>query len=201
MQKVQRQVRSPLMMLVATAMLSAVALVLFLLEFPLLPMVPFMKMDFSDIPAVFGGVLFGPLCGVLVELFKNLLEMLIKGMVSQMGFGNLQNFLVGCAYVLPFSVLYRMMERRSWNRVRGLILAAAAGIAAILTVGFFSNLAVAPLYFRVFLNNPLGEGEALAVAVSSLLFNSLKSLILSVILPPLLTLSLPPVRRALGRIE
>ena len=54
MQKVQRQVRSPLMMLVATAMLSAVALVLFLLEFPLLPMVPFMKMDFSDIPAVFG---------------------------------------------------------------------------------------------------------------------------------------------------
>lgn len=36
-------------------------------------------MDFSDIPAVFGGVLFGPAYGVLIELIKNLLEMLLKG--------------------------------------------------------------------------------------------------------------------------
>ena len=44
--------------LVATAMLSAVALVLMLLEFPLLPAAPYLKMDFSDIPAVLAGVLF-----------------------------------------------------------------------------------------------------------------------------------------------
>ena len=45
--------------LVATAMLSAVALVLMLLEFPLLPAAPYLKMDFSDVPAVLAGVLFG----------------------------------------------------------------------------------------------------------------------------------------------
>ena len=41
--------------LVATAMLSAVALVLMLLEFPLLPAAPYLKMDFSDVPAVLAG--------------------------------------------------------------------------------------------------------------------------------------------------
>ena len=78
--------------LVATAMPSAVALVLMLLEFPLLPAAPYLKMDFSDVPAVLAGVLFGPVYGVLTELLKNLLEMLIKGIGTQMGFGNLQNF-------------------------------------------------------------------------------------------------------------
>jgi len=49
--------------LVSVAILSAVALVLYLLEFPLLPAATYLKMDFSDIPAVFGGVLFGPAYG------------------------------------------------------------------------------------------------------------------------------------------
>lgn len=98
--------------LVATAMLSAVALVLMLLEFPLLPAAPYLKMDFSDVPAVLAGVLFGPVYGVLTELLKNLLEMLIKGIGTQMGFGNLQNFLIGCSYVLPFTLIYRRGKKK-----------------------------------------------------------------------------------------
>ena len=195
MQKVRIQTRHSLTRLVSVAMLSAVALVLYLLEFPLLPAATYLKMDFSDIPAVFGGVLFGPAYGVLIELIKNLLEMLLKG------FGNLQNFLVGCAYTLPFTILYRMMERREWNRVKGLILACVSGVAVMLVVGFFSNLAVAPLFFRFFLNNPLTPAAAMAAATISLPFNALKSVILSVILAPLLPLALPPVRRALGRLS
>ena len=87
MQKVRIQTRHSLTRLVSVAMLSAVALVLYLLEFPLLPAATYLKMDFSDIPAVFGGVLFGPAYGVLIELIKNLLEMLLKGFGTQMGFG------------------------------------------------------------------------------------------------------------------
>ena len=201
MQKVRIQTRHSLTRLVSVAMLSAVARVLYLLEFPLLPAATYLKMDFSDIPAVFGGVLFGPAYGVLIELIKNLLEMLLKGFGTQMGFGNLQNFLVGCAYTLPFTILYRMMERREWNRVKGLILACVSGVAVMLVVGFFSNLAVAPLFFRFFLNNPLTPAAAMAAATISLPFNALKSVILSVILAPLLPLALPPVRRALGRLS
>lgn len=199
MQKTRVLVYRPLTKMAATAMLSAIALMLYFWEFPLLPAATYLKMDFSDIPAVFGGVLFGPLCGVLIELIKNLLEMLLKGFGSQMGFGNLQNFLVGCAYTLPFTILYRLAERWEWKRIVGVLLASVTGVAVMLVVGFFSNLAVAPLFFRFFLNDPLGPGQAIAAATISLPFNALKSVILSVILALLLPLVLPSARRAMGR--
>lgn len=173
--------RPSLPALVTTAMLSAVALGLMLLEFPLLPAAPYLKMDFSDIPAVLAGVLFGPVYGVLTELLKNLLEMLIKGIGTQMGFGNLQNFLIGCAYVLPFSLLYRRGERKESRPAATVALAAAVSILTMLVVGFFSNLAVAPLFFALFLGDPLGEGEALAAAAISLPFNLIKGAILVVL--------------------
>ena len=47
MQKVRIQTRHSLTRLVSVAMLSAVALVLYLLEFPLLPAATYLKMDFS----------------------------------------------------------------------------------------------------------------------------------------------------------
>ena len=79
MKSLQPATREPLVMMVATAMLSALAVVLFLLfEFPLLSAAPYLKMDFSDIPAIFGAVVFGPVCGVMVELIKNLLEDVYK---------------------------------------------------------------------------------------------------------------------------
>ena len=162
-------------------MLSAVALVLMLLEFPLLPAAPYLKMDFSDVPAVLAGVLFGPVYGVLTELLKNLLEMLIKGIGTQMGFGNLQNFLIGCSYVLPFTLIYRRGKKKGTRAAASLALASGVSLICMLVVGFLSNLAVAPLFFSVFMGDPLGEGEALAAAAISLPFNLIKGLLLIVI--------------------
>ena len=48
MQSIQQSRRDPLVTMVATAMLSALALALFLIfEFPLLAAAPYLKMDFS----------------------------------------------------------------------------------------------------------------------------------------------------------
>lgn len=186
--------------LVATAMLAAVAFVIMLLEFPLPFLPPYLKMDFSDLPAVLGAVLFGPWCGVVVELVKNLLEMLVRGIGSQMGFGNLQNFLIGVAFVLPYALLYRRMERTEKKAVIRLLLPAAAGVATTLVVGFFSNLVVAPLFFEVFLGNPLGPGEALAAAWLSVPFNAIKGVVLGALCVLLMQVAVPPCRRVLHRL-
>ncbi len=199
MQSIQPSRRDPLVTMVATAMLSALALALFLIfEFPLLAAAPYLKMDFSDVPAIFGAVVFGPVCGVMVELIKNLLELMVRGLGSQMGFGNLQNFLVGCAYLLPFAALFTGFKKKNLSTFWRLILASLAGTVSMLVIGFFSNWAVAPLFFQFFLNDPLGSGEALAAAWISVPFNLIKGLILSVLMVPLLTLTLKPVRRILG---
>ena len=93
--------KKSLIQIVTIAMLTAISFVLFLLEFPLFAALSHLKLDFSDIPALFAGVGFGPFYAVIGELIKNVLELITKGIGTQMGFGNLMNFIVGFAYVVP----------------------------------------------------------------------------------------------------
>ncbi|EEC6522052.1 ECF transporter S component, partial [Listeria monocytogenes] len=64
---------------VSVAVLGTLAFILMMLQFPLLPSAPFLKLDFSDIPALIGGLLFGPLAVILVELIKNVLLYIVSG--------------------------------------------------------------------------------------------------------------------------
>ena len=70
--------------IVKISMLSAVATVLMLLEFPLPFIAPsFYEIDFSEVPALIGAFAMGPLAGVVIEAIKILLN-----------FFNRQNFKV-----------------------------------------------------------------------------------------------------------
>ena len=52
------------------AVMSALSTVLYLVlpEIPIVPGIDYLKIDFSDIPAIIAGVTFGPLSGVCVEV-------------------------------------------------------------------------------------------------------------------------------------
>lgn len=179
MKETKRQ--KPLQVFVGTAMIGALAFVLMLLEFPLLPSAPYLKMDFGDLPCLFAALLWGPGYGVITELVKNALELLVRGFGSQMGFGNLQNFLIGCAYVLPFSLLLRHSKRDEQKKLLPLLAGSGIGLVIVVIVGFFSNWVIAPLFFRFFLNNPLTGEAALAAAWVSVPFNAIKALLISLI--------------------
>ena len=177
-----------------TAILSAAALVIFFIEFPLIPS-SHLKMDFSDIPAIIAGVLINPLAGVVVELVKNLLEMLFKGLGTTMGFGNLMNFLVGVAFVVPFSVIIRAVK----EPVKGFFLASAAAAISMLAVGFFGNYLVTPAYFEVFVGVEIDGAQALGYAVAATGFNALKSAILIGIMLPVMKFALPPLKKIVDK--
>ena len=85
--KIRTQNRSKLRTTVQIGMLGAIALVLMFFEFPI-PFIapPFIKMDFSEIPVLVGTFAMGPLAGVLIELLKNLLNLVIHG-TTTMGVG------------------------------------------------------------------------------------------------------------------
>ena len=93
----KKDYKNLIVMICIIAMLSAVSFVLFLFEFPILPSVGHLKLDLSDIPALVAGVFYGPRPAVIVELIKNIIELIAKGFGTQMGFGNMMNFIVGCA--------------------------------------------------------------------------------------------------------
>lgn len=112
-----------------TALLGAVATILMFLSFPMPFLIPpFIKMDFSELPALLAAFSMGPLSGVAVCLIKNLINLLFT---TTGGVGELCNFLMGVCFVLPAGWIYKLKKSR-----KGALLASIAGaiVMAVLCV-------------------------------------------------------------------
>lgn len=181
--------KESLLRLCIVAMLSAISFVLFLFEFPVIPSLSHLKLDFSDVPALLAGVIFGPVSAVITELVKNLIELIVKGVGTQMGYGNLMNFLVGCAYVVPFCIFYRKNKNN-----KGIISGAVVGTVTILVVGFLANYLIAPLFFKHFLGINLDNAGLWAAVWGATAINAVKGVMLSV-------LSIPVIKVLTQRLE
>jgi len=110
-----------------TALLAAISYVLAFLEFPV-PLSPsFARMDLSDLPALIGAFAFGPVTGVMIELIKNILQLLST---STGGIGELANFLMGASYVLAAGFIYKYKKTKKMAKWACVISSVAMGIAA-----------------------------------------------------------------------
>lgn len=126
--------------LTVTAMLSAVAFILMFLDFSVPFMPSFIKMDLSELPALIGSFALGPVCGVMVCLVKNILHLFIT---STGGVGELSNFILGAAFVLPAGLIYRYKKTRT-----GALVGALTGTAVMGIISVFSNYyLVYPVYY------------------------------------------------------
>ena len=106
---------------------GAVGFVLMLLEFPLPFIIPnFIKLDFSEIPAVITSFAFGPLYGVLVCLIKNLLHLFVT---TSAGVGELSNFLLGAIFVFIAGAFYKNNKSRKGAFIGSLIGAVSMAIS------------------------------------------------------------------------
>jgi riboflavin transporter FmnP len=115
-----------------------------LLDFPLPMFVNFLKIDLSDVPALIGGLSLGPMAAVLIELIKNLLHLVVKNDTG--GVGEVANFLVGTAYILPVTLLCRRRKN-----VARFILGAALGTFTMAAVASVMNYYVLiPLYAIIY---------------------------------------------------
>lgn len=94
--------------------MSGLAFALYFLEIPfgfLFPAAPYLKIEFSDIPAILTGIAAGPMAGVLVQLFKNILHAMF--LMKEPAFsGEIANFSASVALMLPIVYLYRKDEKR-----------------------------------------------------------------------------------------
>ena len=128
--------------LTVTAMLTAVSYVLYLFGFKL-PIVPsFLTMDFSELPAVIAALSMGPVAGVLVCLLKNVLHLTIS---HTMWVGELSNFILGVAFVVPVGLIYKKHKTK-----KGAIIALLSGAVIMSLVGVVSNyFIIYPLYDKL----------------------------------------------------
>ncbi len=126
--------------LTVSALLAAISTVIMFLEFniPFIP--PFLKLDFSDIPALVGGIAISPAIGVLVIVVKNLIHLL---MTSTGGAGEAANIIMGCCYILPIAFLSKKGKK-------GTICGAVLGIAAMTFIAMmFNYFILIPWYSNV----------------------------------------------------
>ena len=131
--------------MVSIAMLAAVAVVLMLFEFPLPFLPPFYKIDASELPVIIGAFAMGPWAGALIELIKILLNLLLDGTTTAF-VGEFANFLIGCSYVVPASLVYYYRKSKK-NALLGLIL----GTVTCAVVGCLLNAyLLLPAYSKAF---------------------------------------------------
>lgn len=88
-----------------TAIFSAISGVLMLVEIPLFFAPGFYKLDISEMPVLICTFYLGPVAGVTAELLKVMVKLLIKG-TSTAFVGDFANFVVGCSFILPASIIY-----------------------------------------------------------------------------------------------
>ena len=122
-----------------TAMLSALAFVLQFLEFGIPIMPSFIKLDFSDLPALIGAFALGPVSGVMIELVKNVLHLFVT---SSGGVGEISNFVLGALFVLPAGVIYQRNKSRKTALIGSLVGAVLSSCLSVVTNYFF----VYPVY-------------------------------------------------------
>ena len=126
-------------------MFSAVAMILMLFDFPLPFATGFYKLDFSELPILVGTFAFGPAAGVMMEFVKILLKLFIKG-TSTAFVGDLANFVVGCSFILPASVIYTFRKNK-----KNAIIACVAGTLIITLFGtFFNAVYLLPAFAKLY---------------------------------------------------
>lgn len=116
------------------SLLSAIAVILMYMDFPVIPIFPWLKIDLSDVPALMGAFAFGPLAGITIELMKNLLILIVKGTGTAF-VGEIANFLVGIALVWPAAMLYKKNKTKK-TAIIGMIL----GTISIEIIGVLANV-------------------------------------------------------------
>ncbi|MDE6667455.1 MAG: ECF transporter S component [Clostridia bacterium] len=89
------------------AVFTALAYVLYMpfLEFPIIPAVPFLKVDFSNSFVMIAGFALGPVAGVVVGVLKEILHALTFS--QTVGVGELANIMIMLPYILIPSIVYK----------------------------------------------------------------------------------------------
>ncbi len=122
------------------AILGALSAILFMIE---IPVVAFYKLDLSTLPALLGAFSMGPMAGLAILAIKDIFGLLHSG---TMYVGELADFIMGAAYILPAALIYRYKKSRK-NALVGMIV----GAVAMITVSVLVNWKIMiPFYMTAF---------------------------------------------------
>ena len=184
--------------IVTIGMMSALAFILQIFDFPVPFAPPFYKLDFSEVPVLICSFAMGPVAGVASELLKNVLKVLFRGTTTAF-VGDYANFVIGCSFIIPAAILYFKHKTKKTaiiGCVAGTIIIAIFGslFNAFYLLPAFSKLYGMPLESILEMGHAIFSGfeefniltfVALCVAPLNLLKGALVSVIVMLIYKPI----------------
>lgn len=131
-----------------TALLSAIAFVLYMYGKFNLPVIfpSWLEFNFSELPALLAGFSMGPVSAALVIVIKCAIKM---PFTSTAFVGELMDLVLGLAFVLPSSIIYKFHKDRK-HALYGLLF--STGLATGLAM-LFNWLVAIPFYLVLYFNN------------------------------------------------
>ena len=159
------------------AVMTAIASIIYMIfpEINIIPGVSYMKIDFSDFPAILTGIVFGPWQGVMVMFIKNLIHL---AKTTTVGIGEIMNFVVGSGIVLSmsfFTKLFAKLFKEKKFSAKTYILTSIITIMITIILGWISNMIFTPIFFKL-MGIPLVEEAYWAGVFGSTALNTVKAL-------------------------
>lgn len=148
-----------------TAIFACMAGVLMLFELPLFFAPNFYKLDISEMPVLICTFYLGPVAGVMTELVKIMVKLLIKGTTTAY-VGDFANFVVGCSFVLPASIIYHAKP----GKKTALIGMAVGTIILTIFGSIFNGLYLIPKFAQLY-GMPLEAIVAMGTKVNAAITN------------------------------
>jgi riboflavin transporter FmnP len=161
--------------LTKTAVLGVLAFLIMLIEVPLPLFAAFLKLDFSDVPALLAGFAIGPGAGIMVEAIKNILHAIFRNQTAFIG--ETANFVTGVLLVFPAAWIYSLKKCKK-NAIIGM---AVGTIVMALGMAAANYYFLVPLYQKV-LNIPTDAVVAMGTKVNPRIVD-LKTLVVYSIFP------------------
>ena len=161
--------------LTIVGLMTAIATVIYMgPEIPIVPGVDYMKIDFSDVPAILTGVIFGPVQGILVEVFKNIIHLT---RTTTFGIGEIMNIVIGSSMILSMSLsvkLFKKIFKSNKLNLKIYFISSAITIVVAIVTGWIANLVFTPIFYNI-MGIPLVTETYLAGVWGSTTLNSIKS--------------------------
>lgn len=167
--------------LVRAALLAAIAVVLMLpiFEIPMAFLAPWLKLDLSSVPVLLAGFGLGPWWGLAVQAVKSIIHIPIG---TTGGIGEVADFLMGTALMLPAAILYARNRTR-----KTALIGMSIGVVAMMAVGALTNYFILlPMYFGADIAGGLsgalnGRSVGGYITLSILPFNLIKGVVVTVV--------------------
>lgn len=171
------------------SIMSAIAALLMVIDIPLTFIAPsFYKLDLSDLPCLICSFSLGTLPGIICELLKILIKLLIKP-TSTAFVGELSNFLCGISLIIPASLIYKKHHDKK-GAVVGLVIGSFSFIFIGCIINYFLTIPFFVKLYNIDLDTIISMGSSIFpiinskfsfVIISVSLFNATKVIITSLL--------------------